>query len=415
MLNEKNIEEFLNAKTTQGKSPHTIKGYSQILKKFSEYFKDKDFKDLTREDLNGYIIHEQKRRAKNSKGEETKRELSKTTIELKKEFIANFLKWLNGRTKPDCIKDLQVNMAKCVKHIKDSELPTDEEFDKIYRLADIRMKAIFALQNETGCRIHELLILNIGDVIFDKYGGILNVPQATKTGERRIRFVNSVPILQQYIEQHPNKLETDKPLFTNRYGEKFGYHGYADRLRLLVKKAGFTKERTIILQKSHTYRHRALTRLARNPHINEFALKEYAGWTLSSKMAERYLHGVKSEDAILRMHGISIDNDKILEDKQKPIVCVNCQKLNPYDALFCFECTKPISNKGFKQFESGKQHLQNEIKLFALQKLDKNELRQQMKEIFKESPELLNELIGELSFAQVIGHYARYGKRAVEI
>ena len=68
-------------------------------------------------------------------------------------------------------------------------------------------------------------------------------------------------------------------------------------------------------------------------------MKEYFGWTQSSKMASIYVHlsGRDVDDAILKLYGKkSIEKNKQEEIKTK--TCVRCNEINSFDAKYCKRC-----------------------------------------------------------------------------
>ncbi len=68
---------------------------------------------------------------------------------------------------------------------------------------------LFALY-ESGCRISEILKLKVGEVNFDRYGAYFVVDG--KTGQRRIRLIDSVPDLQAWINKHPLRDNPNNPM-----------------------------------------------------------------------------------------------------------------------------------------------------------------------------------------------------------
>ncbi len=69
---------------------------------------------------------------------------------------------------------------------------TAEKVNKLIESADhIRDKAFISTLHESGCRIEELLCLQLKYVQFDKFGAVLLVNG--KTGQRRVRVIASAP------------------------------------------------------------------------------------------------------------------------------------------------------------------------------------------------------------------------------
>jgi integrase/recombinase XerD len=77
----------------------------------------------------------------------------------------------------------------------------------IENATNLRDKAFISTLYESGCRIGELLPIKLRSVVFDEYGAVLIVDG--KTGMRRIRLISSVPLLANWISNHPFKNNPD--------------------------------------------------------------------------------------------------------------------------------------------------------------------------------------------------------------
>lgn len=403
--NRQAILDFLDSRKADGKTDGTIVNYSFVLLDFGAYISDKEFNQLTSKDITEYVLKISER-------------LGKTTIELYKERICAFLRSINGGEKPDCIKGLKVNLMKySLKPIKDADLPTDEDFEGLYVQArDYQTRALLFVHKESCARIGEILNANISDVSFDKYGAVLQISDAegNKTGVRKIRLVNSAPILRQHLELHPQKNNPDAPLFLNQLGNRVTYLNHYRLIEKLANKCKMPEAKMRNLRKTHRLRHKGLTEMARSGFVSEYGLKEFAGWKLDSRQARRYLHGIQSDDMVLRMHGLKTADSKEFENKQKPVLCNNCKTQNPFDALFCYECQKPISKEGFDKFVEGKQQVRELLKQSAIAQLDKQQIRDVLKQVFKDEPAIITELIGQLPMAQVMAQFVRVGNKIVQ-
>jgi integrase/recombinase XerD len=60
-------------------------------------------------------------------------------------------------------------------------------------------------------KIGELLSLKIRDIEFDKYGAFLMVTE--KTGMRPVSIIMSAPALGEWLNVHPNRGDTDSPVW----------------------------------------------------------------------------------------------------------------------------------------------------------------------------------------------------------
>ena len=95
-------------------------------------------------------------------------------------------------------------------------------------------------------------------------------------------------------------------------------------------------------------RHTSLTEKVSK--VNEFNLRQHAGWVKTSQMINRYTHelGDTSNDAILNsVFGIETKKDST-DSKLKPIQCT-CGTSNRHDALYCIneKCKRLPSLEGY--------------------------------------------------------------------
>jgi len=74
-------------------------------------------------------------------------------------------------------------------------------------------------------------------------------------------------------------------------------------------------------------------------HLTEAQMKEYFGWTQSSKIAAIYVHlsGRDVDNAILQLHGLRPKNVQ-KEKHLTPITCLRCKSQNPATHKYCMLC-----------------------------------------------------------------------------
>jgi len=76
--------------------------------------------------------------------------------------------------------------------------------------------------------------------------------------------------------------------------------------------------------------------------LKEHTLRDHAGWSVTSKMPQVYIHyfGNKSSNSLLEAYGIVKSeqtnnfNDRLL----KPKYCPNCEECNKPNAKICIKC-----------------------------------------------------------------------------
>ena len=273
--------------------------------------------------------------------------------------IRQFFKYLYGTDKfPDVVK-----WMKPPKQSRNRKLPTDlitiDEVITMINAADHpRDRAFIALIHESGCRIGEIVNLDVKDVTFDQYGAVIMVDG--KTGMRRVRLINSSPYVSEWINQHPGN--RNAPLFISFGGKNFGGRLMPDScntiLKKLAKRAGIEKH-----IHPHLFRHSRLTELAK--FMTEQEIKVFAGWTGGSSMAEVYIHlsGADIDKKILEKAGILPDEDKDPGDELlRPQKCARCKETNTATAKFCYKCGLPLSDVAGFEADRAMQETMEAIK-----------------------------------------------------
>ncbi|MGB6530600.1 MAG: zinc ribbon domain-containing protein [Candidatus Nitrosopolaris sp.] len=92
-------------------------------------------------------------------------------------------------------------------------------------------------------------------------------------------------------------------------------------------------------------------------------INQYAGWSQSSTMPQKYLHyfGNESSKGLLEAYGI-IPKDKQLSDVLKPKQCPNCNEPNKPDSKFCAKCRMVLTYDAYNETLEKQQDRESEIK-----------------------------------------------------
>ena len=201
--NSKKILDFYHYLLNKRYAEATLEKYLIRLIHFSTWF-EIDFDDATKEDLMKLINEKVNKR--NDLKENSKTEYKKT--------IRNFYKWLKGCKDDEYPEEVEEN------HKQPEELLDDEDIEKLIKVAsNPRDKAFIIMLAESGCRIGELLTLQIENIIFDDRGAYFLVDG--KTGIRRVRVVNATPYLHVWLNHHPDK---DNPKFKSKISHMTVYN-----------------------------------------------------------------------------------------------------------------------------------------------------------------------------------------------
>jgi site-specific recombinase XerD len=235
---------------------------------------------------------------------------------------------------PPEVKWISIAIAK--NHTKlPEELLTDEEIESIIRnCKGARDRALVALLAESGCRISEIGLMQLKHISFEEIGARITV--SGKTGMRKMLIINSLPYLQEWVNQHPKNNDPEAYVWYNPQGGLLGYTRINEILKSAGKRAGIKKRIY-----PHLFRHSRATRLA--SIMSEASMKHYLGWSQSSKMCGIYIHmnGKETDDAILRANGIETN-----KEKPKPMIepkkCLKCNTINEVTNKFCRLCGMPL-------------------------------------------------------------------------
>jgi len=331
--NRQHIKNFLRYLEVNSYSKPRIIKYICKLKLFGLNI-NKNFKDLTKDDIETLVLRLSKRTVKGKDlSEETKRD---DLVMLKR-----FYKWLTGDNEsyPKEVSWIKARM-KNGKHKLPEELLNDEDVENLIKNAtNLRDKAIISVLYDSGMRIGELLSCQIKHVKFDKnYAEIIN--PIGKTGSRRILLIPSVPYLLNWIENHPLKKQ-DSFLFINLSNKnqfKRTTHACINRmLKNLAKKCNISKRISC-----HQFRHASATKSAR--FLTDAQMKERFGWIQDSRMASVYIHmsGRDTDDAVKKMYGEEIKKEDI-KDNLKPVKCPFCDTINGFENKYCRKCGRALS------------------------------------------------------------------------
>jgi len=249
-----------------------------------------------------------------------------------------------------------------------------------------RDKCYHAMANDTSCRPSELLHLKINDIKI-KTSSTTGMQYAevhitkSKTKPRTLPLIFSLPYLKDWIDSHPMANNPDAFLFISLADNNFGirlsenalYKLYTQRYKkryfpkLLNEDSSIPKtEKSYIrnlLTKPWTpyiQRHSALT--SKSLILKEHTLRDYAGWSMSSKMPQVYIHyfGNESSKSLLEAYGIEdYKNEKTNVLKSKS--CPNCNEPNKPDSKFCFKCKMVLTFDSYKETLEREKEKDNDI------------------------------------------------------
>jgi integrase/recombinase XerD len=285
----------------------------------------------------------------------------------------------NLERKPECIQDIPQLRRKEVSCYKPSDLWTQED-DLLFLkwVTNKRDRCYHTMSRDLSARPHEILNLKIKDIVFkttdnDKcqYAEVL---VNGKTGLRHIPLIQSIPYIKDWLSNHPSRNNLKSPLFVSLGKYSMGrrqltlnglyqiYRDYKEEFfpRLLkdstVSNEDKEKIKALLAKPFNPYirRHSALTE--KSMKLKSSILNQHAGWTMSSNMAQKYIHyfGNESSESLLEAYGIVTKNNVPI-DTLNPKICPNCSEGNTQDAKFCAKCGLVLTYDAYTETVEEKQ------------------------------------------------------------
>jgi integrase len=335
-VNQDILSQFIRRQELKQLQVSSILNKAWRIQALLKFLKMKDAREITKEDLEDFIIHRRKT--------VSPRTLQGDMIELR-----IFFRFLDPQ-KETLFFPANEKMQRPKTTFQDPL--TREDIQKLVKACNsIRDRALVMFLWDTGCRVDEALSLNTAAVRFDKYGGMVKV--SGKTGDRELWLIDCMPDLQAWINVHPGKDQPDSPLFLTytRYG--FGSHRLNVRTvqnlcKLLQKRAGVSTR-----VHPHGFRHARATDRAREG-FTEMELRIMFGWSKSSNMPATYIHlsGADVKKKILQKAGLVEPDKQAGERPLDAIQCPRCETLNANDSMYCRRCSMALTREALRDLET---------------------------------------------------------------
>ena len=142
---------------------------------------------------------------------------------------------------------------------------------------------------------------------------------------------------------------------------------------------------------THLMRHSRATELATS--LTEAQMKEHFGWVLGSYMPSTYvpLSGRDVDCAILKAHGISIDEESISGPKITLTKCPRCGKAITSEDQFCPACGMVLDAKVAVQLEDERAKADQLMDILMRDEEIRSLLYHKVHELCSAHPQSLNE------------------------
>lgn len=338
------------------------------------FLKHKSFKQMTKQDVLAFLNSLRKSEAEDP----THKWIG--TYNNRQMVLSKFFRWLYNTDEPDprqrvtppCMRGVKRLPRKEKSPYSPSDIWTNEEHAVFLKYCPLkRDRCYHAMAIDTSARPHELLRLKIRDIqLKTSPNGIqyAEVLVSGKTRPRTLPLISSIPYIKEWLMDHPMGNTADAPLFVSLGDKNYGrpitrdglwwhiskyYRGrYFPKLLTDNSIPSADKEhiKTMLAKPWNLYilRHSALTQ--KSQILKESTLRDHAGWTMTSKMPQVYLHyfGTESSNSLLEAYGIIKHTEKqiqILQSKQ----CPNCSEPNKPDARFCFKCKMVLTYDAYQE------------------------------------------------------------------
>lgn len=345
VCNKETILQFKDYLLSEGIGYAKISKYLYDLRQYGQFL-EKPFAEANEQNIRSFVSYINQK----DLSEHTRREL--------KLIIRKFYCYLRGYKKkgvyPPEVEWISLNIPNHHKKLPEELINEDEARLLIQNSETIRDKALVAVLIESGARVSEIGNLKIKHVSFEQYGARLSI--SGKTGSRKILVISSLPYIQQWVNNHPKNHDPDSFLWYNPHGELISYARISAILKKSARRAGIKKRIY-----PHLLRHSRATQFASN--MSESAMKQYFGWTQSSKMAGIYVHmsGRDTDELIMKVNGIEIKKD-MKESTLRSIKCLKCNTINESTNRFCKLCSFALTK------EAQEQILKNESEIGEVNK-----------------------------------------------
>lgn len=245
-----------------------------------------DPQDVTADDYRRFVVDLRNRRARQSSGKESARNLSGTTVNTYARVVKTFFAWLSEEkliTENPLAAIPAPRKPKTIPKVyRESELMTVSTV-----VTGIRDRAIYELFLDSGIRLKELAGIKIGDIDIEK-GSVRVMGKGGKE-----RFVYFSPLVAEsikaYVTEYRGNAAVNDALFVTSTGSSLTKRGIQTMLYRLGEKAGL-KERL----SPHKLRHTFATLSLKNGGNLEY-IRKILGHTDIKTTSEAYLN-VQDED-----------------------------------------------------------------------------------------------------------------------
>jgi integrase len=383
----------------------------KIIYSFARFLRHKDFLQVTKQDTMQYLSSLRKTELQDP----SHRWIG--TYNTRQMVLSKFFKWLYNRNEPDYSKRLTPPCMHGVKTLPrkekspytPSDIWTNEDHAIFLKYCpEKRDKCYHSMANDTSCRPHELLSLKIKDIMFKVSSTGMQYAEVhiteSKTKPRTLPLIFSIPYLKDWIDSHPMANNLHAFLFPSlgdsNFGEKFSENALYKLYTRTYQKRYFPKLledpntpdrdkayiKNMLTKPWNPYIHRHSALTAKSQILKESTLRDHAGWSMTSKMPNIYLHyfGNESSKSLLEVYGVEQYHQKQIEIL-KTKSCPNCNEPNKPDSKFCAKCRMVLTYDAYNETLEKQQEKESEVqKLQQKYEQDMKAMRDDMEKKFQQ-------------------------------
>ena len=219
-MNEKIVKNYIASLRLEGKSEKTVKQYFDAVTYFLCEI-GKNIEDITTNDIRYHLASYRKNHS-----------VSNTTVDNKRRYLSAFFQWMSAE------EIIPKNPMLRIKRIKDRDRCrksfSDEEIEMLRDSAgSLANRAIIEFLLSTGCRVSELVNIDLTDIDFNKRECTI----VGKGNKERIVFINQKAM--HHLKQYINKRDgIQKALWINARGNRMSAEVVRARLKKIATDAG---------------------------------------------------------------------------------------------------------------------------------------------------------------------------------
>lgn len=327
--NKETIERYKTHLLAKPVGVHRTIIYLRLAKQIAETLPDKNFEEYTRDDVDKVKVIMRPRFS----------DATMNLLTLTFKTLFRFIEGLGNKETPERVKHLRELKVKS--KVTKKKIVSAQEMELLIPACKRMFRngfmysVMLSLQWESGARpseIRGLLMSSVEKLDDVSYSAELN---AFKTHDKRnVYLVTSAPLLDKWIDTHPQKDNPDAPLFFMMSGDKCQFVKHHTYLRMMYR----LTEKVLGVRKPlyHT-RHGRITNLVIDHRSSVPLVKSIVGHSINSKIIE---------NVYLKMDDTDIKNE------MKRVAGVAIQQKPIDEALFVRTCPNPKCGKSVASYDA---------------------------------------------------------------